>query len=174
MKRIVAILCLCLLLLLPGCANMAAEAEPAGPVVDGGFRYTPQEFIDIINEAAENDDSGKIIKFGDYVESGESIWLENGSTSVLLKLEENEAGMLDDVRMYWATNFFDLNEQYTVGYYCAQILIAILPDRAEEISEDLSTIFEAGSGTVEYTFDGVHVELMSAQGQNWFDVELAE
>lgn len=174
MKRIVAILCLCLLLILPGCANMAAEAEPAGPVVDGGFRYTPQEFIDIINEAAENDDSGKIIKLGDYVESGESIWLENGSTSVLLKLEENEAGMLDDVRMYWAINFYDLNEQYTVGYYCAQILIAILPDRAEEIGEDLNSIFEAGSGTVEYTFDGVHVKMLSFQGQNTLDVELAE
>lgn len=92
MKRIYAFLCVCLLLL-TGCTPTAPTQEERAAlsqmstVIDGAFFCTPQELVDIINDAAANDESGLALQLSNYTAPGASIYLANGSSSVILTLE---------------------------------------------------------------------------------------
>lgn len=208
MKRKFAVLCLCLLLILPGCSNMAddteaeetveqvahdppeeavereepvepeeavAPEEPAAgePVVDGAFPFTPQELVDILNEAASLDDSGKAIALNDYAESGEAIWPENGSTSLILTLDQNDAGMLKHVYFLWM-NEPNLNVQYTSGLFIGTMIAALLPNHWEGVAADCDSIFNDGFGSVEYTFDSVQMDFELLQDYGYMDIRVAE
>lgn len=179
MKRIYAFLCVCLLLL-TGCAPTAPTQEERAAlsqmstVIDGAFFCTPQELVDVINNAATNDESGLALQLSNYTAPGASIYLANGSSSVILTLEESDAGMLDDVRLYWSIGANDLNEQYSVGLYCGTIIGLLAPDHAEQVSDSFNEIFSTGYGSVEFDFDEIHVAYMAIDGKNWLDVEIAE
>lgn len=215
MKLRMLAICLCILLALPGCANMAAEAEPEAakpeevaekvdpvdmeepekpaapkepekpaeieepaeeeeteapeepaesddtavdedPAETSGFPYTPQEIVDILNESALRDDSGKSLLLDDYAESGAPIFPENGSTSIMLSLTENSAGMLEESYLFWM-NDGNLNTMPTVGTICGTMLALFIPDHAQDVAVDLDGILNSGEGNVEYMFDNVRV-----------------
>ena len=108
MKRFIAIPLLFIMLLLPACTS--ATQPQTSTVIDGAFFCTPQELVDIINDAAANDESGLALQLSNYTAPGASIYLANGSSSVILTLEESDAGMLDDVRLYWSIGANDLRQ----------------------------------------------------------------
>lgn len=88
MKRKFAVLCLCLLLILPGCANMAAEAEEpeftvtyevVGTEDTQMWALKPEEFLETIN--ADLEDRLRLELLGEYDESSLSCrYTDNGET----------------------------------------------------------------------------------------------
>lgn len=88
MKRKFAVLCLCLLLILPGCANMEAEAEEpeftvtyevVGTEDTQMWALKPEEFLETIN--ANLEDRLRLELLGEYDESSLSCrYTDNGET----------------------------------------------------------------------------------------------
>ncbi len=168
MKRTIIILtCMLLLFSLAACGSSAAE--PAISILDGAYSCTPQEFIDLINEAAKSVGED-YFTIPDFQKSREEIKI-NG-TRLTIKLTENESGNLTKIHLYWYSGDNNANTIKSAALYVGRIASLLSPNDSNEIGKEISEIVDKGYGSVSATKNGSTFSFeATTTGANRLDVE---
>jgi hypothetical protein len=143
-----SLLFLCIFFLLSGCKS-------SGPLItatDGAFSCTPQEFIDMMNDAIktvnESQDEVEIVPIPDYQASGERIKVIDPHLSFYFS--ENENHQLDEVELWWFGNLSTCNRDHVkkvmsnAGFYARSLCTVFAPENADEIM----AMIDSKEGTV--------------------------
>ncbi len=166
-----AILLVLIFALLCGCSQKSNN--PTSDVIsvkDGAFTCTPSDIVSEINNMAESDPDGMLLKLGEYTESGEAIYADDlGRLQVTM--EANDAGNLTKLRLYWDSSTNDANVITSAGAYCGLLFDMLSPGNSDAIYSNVSQIISSGSGEADFENAGVMVSFQSLRNLNWLDIE---
>lgn len=166
MKKLLSLaVALCLVLALGSCGSK----EPSISVADGAFSCTPQELIDGLNQAVEQADSSVIYSVGTYPGSGDELQINK--TYLTLTLNENSAGKLTKIHLYWYSGDNNENVITSAGCYCGYMFSQLVPGSSKDISNSISQIVSAGEGSTDQTVGNVKITFAATStGANRLDI----
>lgn len=135
MKRFCAGLLALYLFMMCGCSSGSAQKNIMY-VVDGAYNLTPQEYIDLVNQALGDQDKD-YPKIPDWDSSKAS--LEIGSFFTQLYLHTNDEGKITRISYHWEITR-DQN-QVDAAYFMAGLTIGMISlDHMTEIEEELDML----------------------------------
>lgn len=172
MKRLGAwVLAFCLLMLC-GCSYKGQRSGM--DIVDGAYIYTPQEYIDLMNQTLENQKDYDYLTIPNWDEDTAGfIWV---TISFYIDFDVNDSGKITGISYHWENN----TESANTAVFLIGATINILTssdDQGNEVMEQLD-MFNFQKKSYEKTCDinGSHFYYLSADygEHNWFSVDVIE
>lgn len=123
-KIVVSILSIAMIFALVSCSSKTAVSLPLG-TRGSAFECTPDELIDALNAAAENEEN--VLQIPAFKESFADIYI-NG-TGLTFSIVTSDSGRVKSMDLYWSENAGDAKRTMTTaGFYAALLTNAVLSE----------------------------------------------